>query len=592
MTLRHRILPTKRRKKLRELLASKPGLRIIEAHNGLSGLIGATATVDDQSFDGLWVSSLTDSAAKGHPDTEVIDTSSRLQTIQELLQVTDKPIIVDGDTGGDPTQFEYFCSKLENLGVSAVIVEDKKYPKRNSLEKDAIQLLEDPKDFATKVNRAKDVCLSSSFMIFTRIESFIAGCGLEDAIYRAKIYLDSQADGILIHSNAKTPEQIYAFMEAYQKLCDQKGFFKPVVCVPTTYNQVTDIELFEKGFSVVIYANHPLRAAYRAMKQACQSILLHQRSYEINQQIAPVSEIMEAVGFPDVKTKDVRYMKKPLPVIILSSGKPAGFVNTKMEPLPVSGIPIGGEPLLHRQLSTLKEIGLTDVTLLTGYAHDLLPKAEVNVIYNANFATTKVANSLMMARDKFSDGFIMLFGDIIFDKNLLINHLINVDSDILLLIDNSFNLNTRQTIKPTTDLIVLKNNDHSRLRKPNMVTEQVADIGNALPSERVTHEFIGVAKFSKEGAAMIQNSYDDLMRASPAQAIDFNRLMKHLIEKGVSVDALEVHQGWSEVHTLSDIAAIEKDINRLEIKLNKRKSASQWSNRSTTSGIETSVDKR
>ena len=588
MTLRHRILPTKRRKQLKALLASKPGLRVIEAHNGLSGLIGATAFVDDRGFDALWVSSLTDSAAKGHPDTEVIDTSSRLQTIQELLQVTDKPIIVDGDTGGDPIQFEYFCSKLENLGVSAVIVEDKKYPKRNSLEKDAIQLLEDPKDFATKINRAKDVCLSSSFMIFTRIESFIAGRGLEDAIYRANIYLDSQADGILIHSNAKTPEQIYAFMDAYQTLCDQKGFSKPVVCVPTTYNQATDVELFEKGFSVVIYANHLLRAAYRSMKTACESILSHQRSHELGEQIAPVSEIMETVGFPDVKTKDVRYMKKPLPVVILASGKPSGFASTNIESLPVSGIPIASKPLLHRQLSTLKEIGLTDVTLLSGYARDLLPAVEVNQIYNADFSTTKVANSLMMARDKFSDGFIMLFGDIIFDKNLLINHLINVDSDILLLVDNSFNLNIRQSIKPTTDLVMLKDGGYNRLRKPNMITEQVADIGNRLPVDQVTHEFIGVAKFSKTGAEQIQKAYDDIIKAAPEQPVDFNRLIKHLIDKGVSVQALAVNQGWSEVHTLSDIAAIEKDINRLESELNKRQSVSY----SKTYGIEASLDKQ
>lgn len=564
MTLRHRILPTERRRQLKELLASKSGLRIIEAHDGLSGLLGATTTVDDRGFDGLWVSSLTDSAAKGHPDTEVIDTSSRLQTIQELLQVTDKPIIVDGDTGGQPTQFEYFCSKLENLGVSAVIIEDKKYPKRNSLEKDAIQVLEDPKEFALKVNRAKEVCLSDDFMIFTRIESFIAGRGLEDAIHRASIYLDSKADGILIHSNVKTTEQVYAFMEAYQTLCEEKGFYKPVVCVPTTYNEVTDTELFEKGFSVVIYANHQLRAAYKAMQTVCRSILKNCRSHEAVPDIAPVSDIMEAVGFPDVKTKDVRYMKKSLPVVILASGQPSGFVGTNLESLPVSSIPIGGETLLQRQLSTLKEVGLRDVTLLSGYGRAQLTDVGVNEIYNSDFATTKVGNSLMMAQEKLSDGFVMVFGDIIFDKKLLMNHLINIESDILLLVDNSFNLNTRQSIKPTTDLVIVK--DSHRLRKPNVVTEPVADIGNHLPIDQATHEFIGIAKFSKQGAAQLLDAYQQL--TAMESAIDFNTLIKYLMDAGATVEALEVNQGWSEVHNLNDIAAIEKDINRIQ--LNKR----------------------
>jgi len=569
MTLRHRILPAKRRKRLKELLTSKSGLRMIEVHNGLSGLIASTTTVDDEQgnylgFDGLWVSSLTDSAAKGHPDTEVIDTSSRLQTIQQLLQVTDKPIIVDGDTGGEPTQFEYFCSKLENLGVSAVIIEDKKYPKRNSLEKDAIQLLEDPKDFATKVNRAKDVCLSNDFMIFTRIESFIAGRGLEDAIHRANIYLDSMADGIFIHSNAETPEQIYAFMDAYQKLCDQKGFYKPVVCVPTTYNQVTDTELFEKGFSIVIYANHQLRAAYKAMEKVCRSILSHQRSYEALEEIASVSDVMEKVGFLDVKTKDIRYMKNRIPVIILGSGKPSGFIGTEIESMPVSNIPIAGQSLLQRQVSTLKEIGLADITLLSGYARNQLSELNIKEIYNGNFAKTKVANSLMMAREKFSDGFIMLFGDIIFNKKLLMNYLLNVERDILLLVDNSFNLNTRQSIKPTTDLVILSDNDRNQLRKPNMVTKHIADIGNKLPIEQATHEFIGIAKFSKRGAELLVRAYDDIAQlSSELPPLDFNILIKRLIDEGIDVEALEVNYGWSEVHTLSDIAAIEKDINRL-----------------------------
>lgn len=557
MTLRYRILPSKRRQQLRQLLHSKSGLRIIEAHDGLSGLIGSTISVKDQQFDGLWVSSLTDSAAKGHPDTEVIDTSSRLLTIQEILQVTDKPIIVDGDTGGQPTQFEYFCSKLENVGVSAVIIEDKKHPKRNSLEKDAIQKLEDPHEFATKVNRAKDVCLSDDFMIFTRIESFIAGCGLDDAIQRASIYLDSKADGIFIHSNVNTPEQIYAFMDAYKKLCDKKGFYKPVVCVPTTYNQVTDAELFEKGFSMVIYANHQLRAAYKAMVDVCESILENKRSYESLEKIAPVSAILEAVGFPDVKTKDVQYKKNTMPVVILGSGKPAGFSGTAMENLPVSSIPIAGETLIERQIATLKELELTDVTLVSGYGRDQLPNLSINEVNNKDFSSTKVANSLMLAQDKLANGFIMVFGDIIFHKKLLSNYLLNNSSDIVLLVDSSFNLNTRQSIKPTTDLVVLSE-EHHHIRKPNMLTEHVVDIGTHIPVDQATHEFIGIAKFSRRGFELLNAAYKKLNKS----ALDFNAVIKTLIDDGVTVDAVEVNRGWSEVHTMSDVAAIEKAINR------------------------------
>ena len=315
MSLKFRILPHERLGQLKTLLATKRGLRIIEAHDGLSGLLGATTHIDNNQgahaeFDGLWISSLTDSAAKGHPDTEVIDVSSRLQTIQEVLSVTHKPVIVDGDTGGDPVKFEYFCSKLESLGVSAVIIEDKKHPKRNSLDNESLHHLEDPHVFANKINRAKATCLSPDFMIFARIESFIAGIGVDDALKRAEIYLNSQADGILIHSKSAHADEIMAFMTGYEKLCQQKAIRKPMICVPTTYNQVSDTHLFSQGIDIVIYANQPLRAAYYAMQKTCHSILKHGRSFELANQLASVNEIMELVGFADVKAKDVFYQQQ------------------------------------------------------------------------------------------------------------------------------------------------------------------------------------------------------------------------------------------------------------------------------------------
>lgn len=573
MTLRHRLLPAKRRKLLKEMINSHKGIRIIEAHNGLSGVIGSTARAEDKdgntiSFDGLWISSLTDSAAKAHPDTEVIDTSSRLLTIQEILQVTDKPIIVDGDTGGQPTQFEYFCSKLENLGVSAVVVEDKQWPKRNSLEADAIQILEDPHVFAQKINRAKEICLSDDFMIFTRIESFIAGRGLDDAIHRAAIYLDSKADGILIHSNQKTPDQVFSFMEAYKQLCDEKGIHKPVICVPTTYNHVDDETLFAKGFDIVIYANHQLRAAHQAMSDACESILANKRSKEISEDIAPVKQIMEVTGFFDVKNNDAKYTKNIMPAVILASGKPKGFANTDMEHLAISAIPVDGKPLLQRQLGIMKKAGLTDVTIVTGYCRETMPEHNVRECYNEDFASTSALHSLMMAARHVQGGFLMLFGDIYFNKHIL-RYLLKAEGDIVLMVDNSFNLKTRKCIKDTTDLVAI--DEHQAvLRKPDMATESVTHISTRLSLDKATHEFVGIAKFSAKGAEQLRAYYEKLEQQVIAKegdsdsllAIDFNTVIQGMIDNGTDVRALEVTQGWSEVHNLTDLSAIEKVIHR------------------------------
>ena len=208
MTLLNNTLPEQRRGKLKALLEKGHTVRVLEAHNGLSGIIANNIQVKGESegrslireFDALWESSLTDSASKGHPDIEVVTFDSRLQTINEILAVTNKPMIVDGDTGGDANAFEYTVSKLERAGVSAVIIEDKVFPKRNSLEAGVQQNLEDPEVFAQKIRRGKSVQISDEFMVIARLESLIAGKPMEDAVNRAEIYLRAGVDGIMIHS--------------------------------------------------------------------------------------------------------------------------------------------------------------------------------------------------------------------------------------------------------------------------------------------------------------------------------------------------------------------------------------------------------
>lgn len=566
MSLQYRVLPQVRMAELKRLLAKKSGIRIIEAHDGLSALVGATAEEmvgegPPIAFDGLWISSLTDSAAKGHPDIEVIDLSSRLQTIQEILCVTHKLVIVDGDTGGDPIQFEYFCSKLEALGVSAVVIEDKQYPKRNSLDKEAIQILEDPYEFSMKINRGKAVCLSDDFMIFARIESFIANLGLDDALMRASIYLDSRADGILIHSNSSSPEEILAFKEGYLNLCEKKGVTKPLVCVPTTYNHTPDRTLFEHGFDIVIHANQPLRAAFQAMKEACHSILKHDRSFEISQRIATVQEILSAVGFLDVKEKDLQFLKPMPPAVLLAAAKPEGFSNTNFEHLAISDIPIAGQSLLERQFFTLKRERISNVILISGYASSKCSISSIRCLYNDRFGLTKTADSLMLARRQFEQGFLLIFGDVFFDRRLLSNYLLEANADIVLLIDNSYNLQAKKYIKPNLDLVKIRLSEEATLRRPNLRFQVVEDIGETVLLDEATHEFTGLAKFSKRGAEQLCKAYDELVMSSdPLDAIDFNQLIRQLIRSRVDVRALEIHYGWSEVHTINDVLAIERNI--------------------------------
>ena len=233
MTLLNNILPEVRRGLLKKALNSGELVRVIEAHNGLSGIVANDAKVQGldennliaREFDGIWESSLTDSASKGHPDIEIVSFDSRLQTIHEILAVTSKPMIVDGDTGGEPNNFEYAVTKLERAGVSAVIIEDKVFPKRNSLEAGTSQEQETPENFAKKIRRGKTVQKSSDFMIIARIESLIAEAGMDDAKHRAKVYLEAGVDGIMIHSKQKSPDEIFEFAVFYKELQKDLNIF-------------------------------------------------------------------------------------------------------------------------------------------------------------------------------------------------------------------------------------------------------------------------------------------------------------------------------------------------------------------------------
>lgn len=290
------ITPQIRMKRLRRLLNAKPIVRILEAHNGLTGLIVENTEIKvnniNKEFDGIWISSLTDSTAKGKPDIEYVDLTSRLRTIEEILEVTTKPLIVDGDSGGLPEHFVFKVRTLERLGVSAVIIEDKIGMKRNSLFGiNAEQTQDSIEDFSYKISQGKKALITDDFMIIARIESLILKKGLDDTLKRAKAYINAGSDGIMIHSIDKNPKEILEFCYEYKKFTNRV----PLVAVPTTYDRITEDELIEAGVNMVIYANHLLRSAYPAMVKLAKTILKNNRSFEASKYCLPIKDIITMI---------------------------------------------------------------------------------------------------------------------------------------------------------------------------------------------------------------------------------------------------------------------------------------------------------
>ncbi len=288
--------PDIRRNKLRRLLNAKPLLRFLEAHNGLTGLIVEQIYYETptgrKDFDGMWGSSLTESTSKGKPDIEAVDVTARTNTLNDIMEVTTKPLIYDADTGGKIEHFEFTVRTLERLGVSAAVIEDKVGLKKNSLFGNDVRQYQDTiEGFCAKLRAGKAAQVTDDFMIIARIESLILDAGMCDAIARARAYIDAGADGIMIHSRRNDPAEIFEFCNSYKNF----GRRVPLVVVPSSYNSVSEEELLLHGVNIVIYANHLLRAAYPAMTKTAKSILEHGRSLEIDSELLAIKEVLELI---------------------------------------------------------------------------------------------------------------------------------------------------------------------------------------------------------------------------------------------------------------------------------------------------------
>lgn len=289
-------MPEYRRGRLRKLIRLCPIVKTLEVHSGLTGLIAEKTVVEHDGeldqFDAMWVSSLCDSTAKGKPDIELVDMTSRFRTIDDVMEVTTKPIIFDGDTGGLIEHFVYTVRSLERMGVSAVIIEDKTGLKKNSLFGTEVEQTQDTiEHFCQKIHAGKKVQLTDDFMIIARIESLILEKGMEDALERAKAYVEAGADGIMIHSRRKDPAEILAFCDRFR----QTDARTPIVVVPSSFNSVTEDELRQHGVNIVIYANQLTRSAFPAMQQTAKDILRYHRALEVDDRLMPIKDILTLI---------------------------------------------------------------------------------------------------------------------------------------------------------------------------------------------------------------------------------------------------------------------------------------------------------
>lgn len=296
MTREKLAMPEFRRRRLRQLIEICPIVKVLEAHSGLTGLIVEKTVIEDQGrldqFDAMWISSLCDSTARGKPDIELVDMTSRFRTIDDITEVTTKPIIFDGDTGGLTEHFVYTVRSLERRGVSAIIIEDKCGLKKNSLFGTAVKQTQDTvENFCAKIKAGKAAQLTEDFMIIARIESLILQKGMRDALDRAAAFVKAGADGIMIHSREKDPGEILEFCDRFRKT----NTSTPIVVVPSSFNTITEKDLAAHGVNIVIYANQLTRSSFPAMQETAQDILRYHRAKEVDDRLMPIKDIITLI---------------------------------------------------------------------------------------------------------------------------------------------------------------------------------------------------------------------------------------------------------------------------------------------------------
>jgi phosphoenolpyruvate phosphomutase len=521
-----------------ELLA--PALSfLMEAHNGLSAKIA-----EEAGFRGLWASGLSISAALGVRDNNEASWTQILDVLEFMADASALPILVDGDTGyGNFNNVRRLVRKLCQRGIAGVAIEDKVFPKTNSLG-DGAQPLAEIDEFCGRIKAGKDSQTDDDFTVVARIEALIAGHGLAEALRRAEAYHAAGADAILIHSKQSTATEIVAFAERWANRC-------PVVIVPTTYYATPTSVYRQAGISTVIWANHNLRAAAAAMAETCRRLYESESLADVEGRIASVAEIFRLVRSDELAAAEQRYLSPRARtcaiVLAASRGSALGAMTADR---PKCMVDIRGEPLLGRLIATLKEGGVSRVTVVRGYRKETIAFSGIDVADNDDYATTGEVASLACARDRLDGHSVVVYGDVLFRRYIL-DGLLAVEGDIVVAVDALWQARPSAARARVRDLAIT-----SRPFSTGYLEEEpvrLAAMGSDVPEGKVGGEWIGLARFTPRGAALAQDEIARIAQEGRLAQADMPELLSRLASRhDVRVHYVAGH--WLDVDDLADLA--------------------------------------
>ena len=529
--------------RLRGLLRSPALSFIMEAHNGLSAKI-----VEEAGFEGIWASGLSMSAALGVRDNNEASWTQVLEILEFMADATAIPILVDGDTGyGNFNNVRRLVKKLCQRGVAGVCIEDKLFPKTNSFIGEN-QPLANVDEFCGRIKAGKDSQSDDDFQVVARVEALIAGWGMEEALRRAEAYHRAGADAVLIHSKKETADEITAF-------CDSWGGRAPVVIVPTMYYRTPTQTFREAGVSMVIWANHNMRAAITAMRQVSRTIRESESLAAVEDEIAPVRDVFDLTGHAELAAAEARYLAASgghrAILLAASRGEKLGPLTAQR---PKCMLDVRGEPLLQRLVRTLKRSGPCDVTVVRGYRKEKIALAGVEAIDNDRYGETGEAFSLACARKHLYGPCLISYGDILFHRHVL-DELLAADGDIVTVVD----ARRRADASRAPDRAV----DWVRCSRPftgGYLDDERATVeaiwSDATGAGTAHGEFIGLTKLTPEGAASLRDILAAMSEDSTIDKAGLPDVFARLVAQGAVVDALYITGHWLDVDDAFDLASL------------------------------------
>ena len=512
---------------------------ILEAHNGLSARI-----VEENGFKGIWGSGLALSAQHAVRDNNELSWTQVVDQLEFMTDVTSIPILLDGDTGyGDFNNMRRLVRKLGQIGVAGVCIEDKLFPKTNSFIQGEAQPLEDIQTFCGKIQAGKDSQTEDDFCIVARVEAFIAGWGLDEALKRAEAYHAAGADAILIHSKHSQPDQVLGFAAEWANRC-------PLVIVPTKY-YATPTEVFEQaGISLVIWANHMIRTCISAMQATASNIHATRSLVECEGRIATVSEIFRLQGADELLEAEKRYARggsHPVSAIVLAASRGHGMDDLTRE-RPKVMLPVAGVPMLRRQVDKFKKQGVNDITVVAGYRHDAIDVQGANVLLNENWESTGELASLACAMDNFTSDTVIIYGDLLF-RSYMLHNLLDWDAELLVAVDSSLLSNV---IGNANDLAFCSAPDNRAMYQQKVSLDQVASEPE-FQGRQADGRWIGMMRVAGKGGDYLRLAMQTLRQEKNFDTLGVPDLLNQLIKDGHPPQVQYVNGHWMDINNLGDL---------------------------------------